>query len=66
LHLGLQGRVAIIAAANKVLGRVAVEGRFGRPGICVTNSGGPPSKLLVDTNPEDWRAAADLLFMSFL
>jgi len=66
LDLGLQGRVAIIAAANKVLGRVAVEGRFGRPGICVTNSGGPPSKLLVDTNPEDWRAAADLLFMSSL
>ncbi|HEY2548236.1 MAG TPA: SDR family oxidoreductase, partial [Candidatus Acidoferrum sp.] len=37
---------------------------FGRIDICVTNSGGPPSKLFVDTNPEDWRAAVDLLLMS--
>jgi hypothetical protein len=66
LNLGLQGRVTIVAPANKELGRVAAEHRFGRLGICVTCSGGPPSKLSVDTNPEDWRAAADLLFMSFL
>jgi len=119
LDLGLQGRVAIIAAASKGLGRAvaeelaregtsvaicarnaseleqaaaqihastgrevfhqavdvtnppavsnfvaAVEDRFGRLDICVTNSGGPPSKLFVDTNPEDWHAAVDLLLMS--
>jgi len=119
LDLGLQGRIAIVAAASKGLGRAvseelaregasvaicarnaseleqaaahihkstgrevfhqavdvtnpaavshfvgAVEGRFGRIDICVTNSGGPPSKMFVDTNPEDWRAAVDLLLMS--
>jgi len=119
LDLGLQGRVAIVAAASKGLGRAvaeelaregasvaicartapelektaveiqkstgrdvfhqvvdvtnpaaisqfvaAAEERFGRIHICVTNSGGPPSKTFVDTNPEDWRAAVDLLLMS--
>ena len=119
MDLGLQGRVAIVAAASKGLGRAvaealaregasvaicsrtvseleqaaayihkstgrevfhqtvdvtnpaavshfvaAVDERFGRLDICVTNSGGPPSKLFVDTNPEDWRSAVDLLLMS--
>jgi 3-oxoacyl-[acyl-carrier protein] reductase len=119
LDLGLQGRVAIVAAASKGLGRAVAEElaregatvaicarnaselektaahiekstgrdvfhqavdvtnptevsafiaaaaeRFGHLDICVTNSGGPPSKLFVDTNPEDWRAAVDLLLMS--
>ena len=119
MDLGLQGRVAIVAAASKGLGRAvaeefaregasvaicartaseleqaaghihrstgrevfhqavdvtnpaavshfvaAVEDRFGRLDICVTNSGGPPSKLFVDTKPEDWWAAVDLLLMS--
>jgi 3-oxoacyl-[acyl-carrier protein] reductase len=119
LDLGLQGRVAIVAAASKGLGRAvaeelaregasvaicarntpelektaahiqkstgrevfhqavdvtnpavvaqfvaAVEERFGRIDICVTNSGGPPSKTFVDTNAEDWRNAVDLLLMS--
>ena len=119
LDLGLQGRVAIVAAASKGLGRAvaeelsregasvaicarnaseleqaaaeihrstsrevfhhpvdvtnpaavsqfvaAVEQRFGRIDICVTNSGGPPSKLFADASPEDWRTAVDLLLMS--
>ena len=119
MDLGLLGRVAIVAAASKGLGRAvaeelaregasvaicarntselaqaaaqihnstgrevfhqgvdvtnpaavshfvaAVEERFGRLDICVTNSGGPPSKLFVQTDPEDWRAAVDLLLMS--
>lgn len=42
----------------------AVETKFNRLDICITNSGGPPSKLFADTNPEDWRAAVDLLLMS--
>ncbi|HXJ05027.1 MAG TPA: SDR family oxidoreductase [Candidatus Acidoferrum sp.] len=119
MDLGLQGRVAMVAAASKGLGRAvaeelaregasvaicarnaselaqaaaqihgstgrevfhqaadvtnpaavsqfvaAVDERFGRLDICVTNSGGPPSKLFVDTDAEDWRAAVDLLLMS--
>jgi 3-oxoacyl-[acyl-carrier protein] reductase len=119
MDLGLQGRIAIVAAASKGLGlavakelaregahiaicsrsaadleRAAaqiqssagrevfwqavdvtdeasvssfvavVEDRFGRIDICVTNSGGPPSKLFADTKPEDWRAAVDQLLMS--
>jgi 3-oxoacyl-[acyl-carrier protein] reductase len=119
MDLGLQGRVAIVAAASKGLGRAvaeelaregasiaicartasdlekaaasiqeatgrqvfyqavdvtdpaaissfvsAVEKCFGKVDICVTNTGGPPSKLFKDTNPEDWRAAIDLLLMS--
>jgi 3-oxoacyl-[acyl-carrier protein] reductase len=42
----------------------AVETRFGRVDICVTNSGGPPSKLFADTANEDWRVAIDQLLMS--
>lgn len=42
----------------------AVETRFGRVDICVTNSGGPPSKSFKDTKPEDWRTAFDQLLMS--
>jgi len=119
LDLGLTGRVAIIAAASKGLGRsvaeelaregasvaicarnlatlaetaalihastgqkvfhqtldvadstavaafvAAVEARFGSVDICVTNSGGPPSNLFENTQPEDWRAAIDQLLMS--
>lgn len=119
MDLGLTGRVAIVAAASKGLGRAvaeelaregahvaicartantleeagahiekatgrevfhqaldvtdskavsdfvaAVETRFGRIDICVTNSGGPPSNLFKNTPPEAWRAALDQLLMS--
>ena len=118
MDLGLTGRVAIVAAASKGLGRsvaeelaregasvaicartlptlaetaarihtstgrevfhqaldvadskavaafvAAAETRFGRVDICVTNSGGPPSNLFENTQPEDWRAAIDQLLM---
>jgi 3-oxoacyl-[acyl-carrier protein] reductase len=42
----------------------AVEARFGRVDICVTNSGGPPSNMFKNTKPEDWRSAFDQLLMS--
>ncbi len=42
----------------------AVEERFGRVDICITNSGGPPSKLFEDTTQEDWQAAISQLLMS--
>ena len=119
MELGLTGRVAIVAAASKGLGRAvaeelaregahvaicartattlaetgahiqkttgrevqhqaldttdftavaafvtAVEARFGRIDICVTNAGGPPSNSFENTKPEDWRSAVDQLLMS--
>jgi 3-oxoacyl-[acyl-carrier protein] reductase len=42
----------------------AVEARFGKVDICVTNSGGPPSKLFADTRTDEWRSAVDLLLLS--
>ena len=42
----------------------AVEKKFGRVDICVTNAGGPPSKAFLDVTLEDWRATVDLTLMS--
>jgi 3-oxoacyl-[acyl-carrier protein] reductase len=42
----------------------AVEKRFGRVDICVTNTGGPPSKLFAATTHEDWRVWTEQLLMS--
>jgi len=119
MELGLRGRVAIVAAASKGLGRAVAEelaregaeiaicarhagdlekaalrvkeiaGRevfwrtvdvgdstavadfvrgvdehFGRIDICVTNTGGPPSKLFAATTEGDWRTWIDQLLMS--
>lgn len=119
MDLGLKGRVAIVAAASKGLGRAvaeefarngaevaicarsaanlekavesirkstgrevfsreldvtraeavrdfvaAVEKRFGRVDICVTNAGGPPSKKFLDISLDDWRSAFELTLMS--
>lgn len=119
MDLGLKGRVAIVAAASKGLGRAAaeefaregaevaicarsaanlekaaesirkatgrdvfsqevdvtrsdavrdfvsaVEKRFGRVDICVTNAGGPPSKQFLDISIDEWRSAVDLTLMS--
>src|SRR5258708_28793796 len=119
MDLGLHGRVAIVAAASKGLGRAVaeefareganlaicsretkniertatqiqastkqrvlwravdvrqqeaiaafvadVEKEFGRIDICVTNSGGPPSRSFAETNAEDWHAAVEQLLMS--
>jgi 3-oxoacyl-[acyl-carrier protein] reductase len=119
MDLGLKGRVAIVAAASKGLGRAvaeefaregcevaicartkvdvelaareiekangrpvlaqdmdvtnveavrafvaAVEKKFGRVDICVTNAGGPPAKKFLDITLEDWRAAVELTLLS--
>jgi 3-oxoacyl-[acyl-carrier protein] reductase len=119
MDLGLKGRVAIVAAASKGLGRAvaeefakegchvaicartadelertaaeieqasgaqvfrqalnvasfesvssfvdAVEHKFGRVDICVTNAGGPPAKKFLDITLEEWRAAIDLTLLS--
>jgi 3-oxoacyl-[acyl-carrier protein] reductase len=42
----------------------AVDKKFGRIDICVTNSGGPPSKKFLEISAEEWRTAADLLLHS--
>jgi 3-oxoacyl-[acyl-carrier protein] reductase len=119
MDLGLKGRVAIVAAASKGLGRAvaaelaqegaqvaicarnaadlekaaneirpatgreifwqafdvtdaprvqgfvaAVEERFGRVDICVTNAGGPPAKTFLEISPEEWHAAVALTLLS--
>jgi 3-oxoacyl-[acyl-carrier protein] reductase len=119
MDLGLKGRVAIVAAASKGLGRAvaeelardgaevaicarsaanlekaaesirkatgrevltremdvtradaihdfvaAVEKRYGRVDICVTNAGGPPSKKFLDITVEEWHKAFELTLMS--
>ena len=119
MDLGLKGRVAIVAAASKGLGRAiaeefakegcevaicartaadveraakeigatagreifwraldvtnadavrdfvaAVEQKFGRIDICVTNAGGPPSKKFLEITLDEWRTAVNLTLLS--
>ncbi len=119
MDLGLKGRVAIVAAASKGLGRAvaeefaregcqvaicartaadleraaaeiekvngcevfrqaldvtdaegvrrfveAVEKKYGRVDICVTNAGGPPAKKFLDITIEEWRTAVEFTLMS--
>jgi 3-oxoacyl-[acyl-carrier protein] reductase len=119
MDFGLKGRVAVVAAASKGLGRAvaeelakegcevaicartagdleraakeigaangravfwravdvtnseavsafidAVDKKFGRIDICVTNAGGPPAKKFADISLEEWRAAIDLTLLS--
>lgn len=44
----------------------ATAERFGRIDICVTNAGGPPSKVFAETTTEDWEKAVQLNLMSTL
>jgi 3-oxoacyl-[acyl-carrier protein] reductase len=54
-----------VTDAEAVRGFVAaVEKRFGRVDICVTNAGGPPAKRFLDITIEEWRAAVELTLMS--
>jgi 3-oxoacyl-[acyl-carrier protein] reductase len=58
-------QAADVTDARAVAGFVsAVESRFKRIDICVTNSGGPPSKFFEDTGNEEWQAAINQLLMS--
>src|SRR5271166_2348997 len=56
LDVGDSGAVASFVAA--------VEKQFGRVDICVTNTGGPPSKLFASTTNEDWKTWTEQLLMS--
>ena len=42
----------------------AVDAKFGRVDICVTNAGGPPAKKFLDITLDDWHKAIDLTLMS--
>jgi 3-oxoacyl-[acyl-carrier protein] reductase len=54
-----------VTDAEAVRGFVAaVEKKFGRVDICVTNAGGPPAKRFLDITIEEWRAAVELTLMS--
>jgi len=119
MDLGLKGRVAIVVAASKGLGRAvatelaregaqvaicarspsnleaataliqektgrqaywealdvtdaarvekfvaAVEQRYGRLDICVTNAGGPPAKPFLEISLDEWRAALETTLLS--
>ena len=119
MDFGLKGRVAIVAAASKGLGRAiaeelaqegcelaicartaadvqqtakeigakagrevfwraldvtdaagvrdfvdAVEKKFGRIDVCVTNTGGPPSKKFLEISLDEWRTMVNLVLLS--
>ncbi len=54
-----------VTDAQRVRGFVeAVEKKFGRVDICVTNAGGPPAKKFLDITIEEWRTAVELTLMS--
>jgi 3-oxoacyl-[acyl-carrier protein] reductase len=58
-------RALNVGDASAVSGFVAaVEERFGSVDICVTNTGGPPSKSFAATTHEDWRIWTEQLLMS--
>ena len=42
----------------------AVEKRFGRVDICVTNAGGPPAKTFLEISMDEWSAAVQLTLLS--
>jgi 3-oxoacyl-[acyl-carrier protein] reductase len=42
----------------------AVEKKFERVDICVTNAGGPPAKPFLDVTIDQWRAAVDMTLLS--
>lgn len=42
----------------------AIDERFGRVDICVTNAGGPPAKKFLEISIDEWRAAVELTLLS--
>ncbi len=52
------------AAVQKFVDHVAEH--FGTVDVCVTNAGGPPPKMFLETTSEEWQRAVDLNFMSII
>lgn len=50
------------AAVHRFVDEVAAE--FGGVDVCVTNAGGPPAKMFLETTAEEWRRAFETNFMS--
>jgi 3-oxoacyl-[acyl-carrier protein] reductase len=42
----------------------SVANRFGRIDVCVTNAGGPPPKMFLETHIAEWRQAVELNLLS--
>lgn len=49
-------------AAEQFVAHVA--GKFGGVDVCVTNAGGPPPRMFLSTNTEEWHRTVELNFMS--
>jgi len=54
--------VTDVAAVTRFVAHVADE--FDGVDVCVTNAGGPPPRMFLDTTTEEWRRAVELNFMS--
>jgi 3-oxoacyl-[acyl-carrier protein] reductase len=52
------------AAVQRFVDHVAE--RFGGVDVCVTNAGGPPAKMFLETTSEEWQRAVDLNLMSIV
>jgi len=52
------------SAVQQFITHVAQE--FDGVDICVTNAGGPPPKMFLDTTTEEWHRAVELNFMSII
>ena len=50
------------AAVHQFVEHVAAQ--FGGVDVCVTNAGGPPPRMFLDTTPQEWQGALDLNFLS--
>jgi 3-oxoacyl-[acyl-carrier protein] reductase len=65
--------VEVIAEPLDVTDAAAVQSfvkqigqHFGTIDVCVTNAGGPPPKMFLETTTEEWQHAIDLNFMSIV